>query len=375
MKATDELIDLYTRQITDIYRDIETELIYEVARIWNDYIGVHGNLDLFIRKLDQLNILTPDTLKIISTMTGEPLNGVISRVSYLGNNSIDFKPLNEAFNKEIITINPTTVKVNQVIESHVKSMAREMNTYQTNTQLGLYRDNYRIVNKAQMNVELGIKSSHQAIFEAVEELAEKGITSFTYLRDGKEVEQGMEGVARRFIRTSAIQVANDVSDHVGEQLGVSDWYVSQHMGARTTHDDFRNHAKWQGQVYSSDELVSVCGFGDVQGFSGINCRHRKYPHIKGISSTPPPLLNMDELERVYKLEQRQRARERSIRVTKRSVEAIKTLTNTDDKQRTDHLNMLDKKLKRQQKGLREYVKQNDDVLKRDYSREKVIASK
>ena len=62
-----------------------------------------------------------------------------------------------------------------------------------------------------------------------------------------------------------------------KQLDVHDFEVSAHMGARPT------HAQWQGKVYSEEELVSVCGLGEVTGLLGANCYHNYYMFVKGVS--------------------------------------------------------------------------------------------
>ena len=48
-------------------------------------------------------------------------------------------------------------------------------------------------------------------------------------------------------------------------------------GARPTHQP------WQGRVYTKDELVTVCGYGDVTGLKGANCYHDFHPFFPGIS--------------------------------------------------------------------------------------------
>ena len=127
--------------------------------------------------------------------------------------------------------------------------------------------------------------------------------------------------------------------------------------ARTSGTGHQNHAEWQGKVYSSEEMVTDLGEGLVDGFAGVNCRHRKYPFIKGVSIEPPPTLNMDELEHVYKLEQRQRRMERGIRTTKREINALKRIESEESIQEQQRLN---KRLRKQQKNK---SKMNENELK------------
>ena len=51
--------------------------------------------------------------------------------------------------------------------------------------------------------------------------------------------------------------------------------VSYHVGARPTHQP------WQGKVWTRQELVSVCGLGEVTGLKGANCYHDYKPFPPG----------------------------------------------------------------------------------------------
>ena len=107
---------------------------------------------------------------------------------------------------------------------------------------------------------------------------------------------------------------------------------------------------------------------EPQGYLGYNCRHIARAHIEGVSVTPPPLLDMEELERVYALEQKQRAYERSIRESKRIIQSLKILETEESEELIQKETNL---LKQRQRRLREYIKENNDVLRRDYSRETI----
>ena len=166
-------------------------------------------------------------------------------------------------------------------------------------------------------------------------------------------------------------MANGLADDIAEEMGTNHWYVTQHLGARTTGVGYENHAQWQGKVYTNEEMETVCGedHPSGRGFNGYNCAHRKIIFIPGVSVDPPPVLNMDEMERVYALKQKQNRYARDIREVKRSINALSRL-NSDE---ADSMKEKYKKeLKRKQKKMRDFVKLNSDVLKRDYAKEKVF---
>ena len=89
------------------------------------------------------------------------------------------------------------------------------------------------------------------------------------------------------------------------------------MGARPEH-------WWGGQVFSKEDLVDVCGYGEVTGLLGANCRHSFMPFVPGVSTrtyTDEQLAEMNAKERetkayngkeynAYSATQRQRELER-----------------------------------------------------------------
>lgn len=83
--------------------------------------------------------------------------------------------------------------------------------------------------------------------------------------------------ARRAVLTEVAQVCGKINEYHAQQLGTEYFEVDWHSGAKPA------HAVWQGRVYSSQQLVSVCGLGTVTGLLGANCYHMYYPFFPGIS--------------------------------------------------------------------------------------------
>lgn len=83
--------------------------------------------------------------------------------------------------------------------------------------------------------------------------------------------------ARRALLTGMGQLVGHISDMNGAALGTDKFEVDRHPGARPA------HAKWQGRVWTRQQLVDVCGLGTGPGLLGWNCRHTYYPFIEGIS--------------------------------------------------------------------------------------------
>ena len=88
-------------------------------------------------------------------------------------------------------------------------------------------------------------------------------------------------------------------------------------------------------------------------------------YIEGLTKIPQPI-PAEKIREQRALEEKQRAMERKIRALKRKVEC------TQDEKKVKEYK---RKLREEQGKLREFIKEHDDVLRRDYSREKIYSGK
>lgn len=109
-------------------------------------------------------------------------------------------------------------------------------------------------------------------------------------------------------------------------------------------------------------LLSVAIRG---GLFHPNCRHTMGQYIEGLTKIPQPI-PAEKIREQRELEEKQRAMERKIRALKRKVEG------TQDEKKVKEYK---RKLREEQGKLREFIKEHDDVLRRDYSREKIYSGK
>ena len=197
----------------------------------------------------------------------------------------------------------------------------------------------RSLDKAMMGITTGAKTYSQAIGEVIDEMTASGIRTVDYASDKSNKpnkSDRIEVAARRAVMTGVAQMTKQVSDKNAEQLGTDHWEVDWHMGARNTGTGYRNHQSWQGKVYSTAEMRSVCGEGEMLGFAGINCYHIKFPFLPGISKrkyTNEWLAEQNRKENkkktfrgrdydTYGALQYQRRLERTIRKQKQDVELL-----------------------------------------------------
>ncbi len=138
----------------------------------------------------------------------------------------------------------------------------------------------RSLDKAMLGITTGTRTYSQAIGEVIDEMTASGIRTVDYA-SGKS--DRIEVAARRAVMTGIAQMVDKVNEKNAGELGTDYWEVDWHMGARNTGTGYLNHQSWQGKVYSSEEMRTVCGLGEILGFAGINCYHIRFPFLPGIS--------------------------------------------------------------------------------------------
>ena len=188
----------------------------------------------------------------------------------------------------------------------------------------------RSMDKAMMGIVTGSKTYSQAVGDVIDEMTASGIRTVDYA-SGKS--DRIEVAASRAVMTGVAQMTDKVNEKNAEELGTDDWEVDWHMGARNTGTGYLNHQNWQGKVYSSAEMRTICGLGEMLGFAGINCYHIRFPFIPGISKRKYTDEWLDEQNRrenerkvfrgreydTYGALQYQRSLERTIRKQKQDV--------------------------------------------------------
>lgn len=138
----------------------------------------------------------------------------------------------------------------------------------------------RSLDKAMLGITTGMKTYSQAIGDVIDEMTSSGVRIVDYA-SGKS--DRIEVAARRAVMTGVAQLTDKVNEKNAEELQTDYWEVDWHMGARNTGTGYMNHQSWQGKVYSSEEMRTVCGLGEMLGFAGINCYHIRFPFIPGVS--------------------------------------------------------------------------------------------
>lgn len=236
-------------------------------------------------------------------------------------------------------------------------------------------DVYRTtLNRVQLMMGSGSLTLTEAIDLATREFLDKGINCIVYA-GGRRV--NIADYVRMALRTTSTRATLQGAAKRFAELGYDTVLISQYGGCSETCEPY------QGKVYIDDVFTIWNGeksgdFGKSNycdkwfmllsvairgGLFHPNCRHTMGQYIDGLTKIPKPI-PAEKIKEQRALEEKQRAMERSIRALKRKAEG------TQDEKKVKEYK---RKLREEQGKLREFIKEHDDVLRRDYSREKIYS--
>lgn len=362
------------KPILETYNNIEDELLQNIAKALKETdvneIKKHTKRLLKVSELDRQNVRT---LSKYSKLSQRQVKKAFSDIGY---DTIE-KPLyRKAYEKSLIKKNPEAVIKNKKIAKVVDNATKETTNYLKNirntAKINSKKKYLEIVNKAYLETSAGVYTPEQSIKRALHNLADEGISVAQYKRNGKMVNYSIEGIVRRDVMTRARQLGLQTEMERIKELGIKYVSVPAHLGARVDENNpINNHAGWQGRIYKLEggnskypNFYKITGYGQMLGLGGVNCRHFFLPYIFGISK-PPEKIDMKANERVYKMEQKQRAMERDVRKWKKRLMVDEANGDTEEQLAFDRM-----KLREKQKRLNKFVKSNKE-LKRQYDREYV----
>ena len=210
----------------------------------------------------------------------------------------------------------------------------------------------------------------KATDEATKDFLAQGINCVQY-SNGRCV--NIASYAEMALRTCSTRAMLMGEAKQRDRLGIDTVLVSQYGACSDT------CLPWQGRVYIDDVFQEYHGtrggsFGISRngrqymflsvairgGLFHPNCRHTISNWIEGVSTMPEPM-DAAQIEKVNKLEARQRALERAVRRAKREEAGL-----TDPEARKAARN----RRRAAQAAVREFVNEYSDVLRRDYWRER-----
>lgn len=148
---------------------------------------------------------------------------------------------------------------------------------------------------AVMDIAAGTSGYDRALGKVINTMTASGLRWIDY---DSGVHFGVNVAARRAVMTSFRQIQEKINEQTARELGTDSCEVSYHIGTRPSHQ------KWQGRVWTMQQLMDVCGLGTVTGLHGANCYHDYNAFIPGVSVR---IYTDEQLEQMTNEENRLRA--------------------------------------------------------------------
>lgn len=355
---TPELLDALPEELAELLRGLEDTLLDEIC----SRLALKDQLNEVtvqaIRSLRSHGIDTKDIEKAIRKTAGisekklkELFNDVIARNQKYYTSVIDMAGLTQPD----ILVNTATIeaiRAQTLDEFHNITQSMGFLVDKGRTMLPPARAYQWALDSAVMQIQSGAISYNQAIKSAVQQLA-GGLKVVNY--ESGHVDN-IDVAVRRAVMTGVNQICDQYTNQSAEYLETRYFEVSAHSGARDKPgaSPWSSHKDWQGKVYYQsesgepdplgiyDDLVETTGYGYVDGLTGANCRHHKYPFVPGVSErtyTDEQLKHIDDglgctfdgkTYTAYEATQMQRRIERQVRAQKKLRNAYKEAGLSED---------------------------------------------
>lgn len=355
--------------ILELYEEIEELILRDMARRIARYDYWIPAADWQNRKLKEAGALQEEILQILAQYSGKTeaelrtlmqqatTEGLRSDISVYKAHGETVPPIEES-QALVDTLNAGYRATRQTMRNLTRTTAR------TATQ-----QFERALDQAWLQVRSGAFSTDQAVWQAVKDLAARGVECIRYPSGHTDT---IEVAVRRAVVTGVNKTTLELQDQLADELECELVEVTAHEGARPS------HAEWQGKIFCRTgthpkypDFVESTGYGTGAGLGGWNCRHSFHPYYEG----SPRTWTDEQLERLkdktveyngeklteYEASQKQRYMERQIRKYKREAVALEAAGLDPSAAQAN--------VKKWQGALDDFTEQTG--MKRQYDREQV----
>ena len=330
-------------------------------------------LEWRLRALSKIGALTKDTIKIVSNTSGKSESYIYDLIKDDGLEVA--KDINAELSDALKQNKPISPEVNSIISSYAAQTFRDINNnvnqsllstnYSKNGAVRAYQD---IINQTVLEVQTGLKTPDRALKDNIYKWRDNGIK--TNLVDKAGHNWSLEGYTRTVIRTTAARTYNDLRIQSMKDFDSVLATMSSHPASRPA------CAPIQGKIVNivpressrcDPEYPSIYdhGYGKPSGCFGINCGHKLYPYIKGVSHNFQKQYDPKEAVEKQKIQQKQRYYERNIRRLKYDLDLARRQNDVASERK------FNQAIRGYQAKLRDLVK-NNDFLTRQYDREQIV---
>ena len=314
-----DVVEIYNKLNIDITADIikrvsQMQDITATTKKQLEILKQTNGEEIFKEALEKTANLTTETKKalkeIFEDMAKEDIKGYEELYQYRNKpfklSEYQYDILNQGLNK-----------TNRLLKNLTNTIAFQSKQAYVDT-----------IDNAYMKTISGAFDYNTAIKQAVQELADKGIT----LKDKLGRNLQLDVVVRRNVLNGIHETANNINRDIEEYLGCDGYEVTAHVGARPS------HTEKQGKQFAINprdaEKYKVGLWSDVVDlWSDYNCRHTYFGIILGVSE---PVYTDKELRYYknatvtlngkkvpyYEATQKQRQLENAIRKQKRTVQIL-----------------------------------------------------
>ena len=323
-----------------IWLDLEQEIINDIARRIKETGVVTRTADYQLNQLQQIfgysDKQMTDLLKQTINQSDAYVDKVLEQAIHI--DYIDNKDLYKAIGKTTVPYDKNVVIQSLVynlkaqckgeINNISKTLGFVVNGTTGKKAVALSAYFKSLLDDAILQVTSGGFDSKTSLKKAVSQLTNSGLRWIDY---DSGHHSRVTVAARRGLSTALTQLTKEMSDYHADQLGCDTFEVAWHANARPA------HREWHGQVWTKEQLVTVCGLGSVEGLCGANCYHVYYPFIQGLSKrnwSDEWLAEKNKLEDTpktfngkeytsYEATQRQRVIETRMRAQREAIQALK----------------------------------------------------
>lgn len=288
---TPEELETLPKELEKLFSRLETQVMQEVV----DRIKISGEIIPSVEyRLERLEALGVSRRKIQETIDAvlEDANIKVDKAyeQAAESDSIRYQSIYKAAGKQFLPYaeNRWLQEIVQTIRAQTKEklvnitgttgFQADVGGRKVFTPLSEYLQ--RSLDTAVLGITTGTMDYNTAIKKVIDEMTMSGLRTVDYASGHSD---RVDVAARRAIMTGTSQMMDKMNAKYAAELETDYWEVDWHGGARNTGTGYRNHQSWQGRVYSSKEMVSVCGLGEALGFAGINCYHIRFPFIPDVS--------------------------------------------------------------------------------------------
>lgn len=365
-----EQYELSSLEVGDIYEQMQVELFENLIRRLKE----RGPVDLEenpyawqLQKLSEMNMLNEENLKIIAKRSGiaeDLLRKVVENegLSIYEDTFTRYGKKPKGLQSNLVHESLSALSSQAIGELH-----NMINSTLPESVQVVFRD---IVQKTVAQVAAGISTPQKAIAESVLKWTERGFTGFV---DAGGKHWRADVYARAVVKSTTRRTYNEMRTRSAKEAGITTFRYSRKSSAREMCAYIQGQIVTYGPAFEQDGIkvysLADYGYGTAGGCLGVHCGHHLTPFVIGVNTfdadnIPDPEEAMANAE----LEAKQRGLERAVRKAKERLHYANQLEDAEEIQKAKM------RVKKVQGKVRQFVEDNQDVLHRDYSREKFYGS-